>query len=203
MIGIIDYEAGNIASVTNALNRLSVNFIVTNQIKKLEQCEGYIFPGVGHAYSAMRSLDEHNLIDWMKDIKKPLLGICLGMQLLFEESEEGSSAGLGVIPGKLRKFDSSRGKVPHMGWNTFTDIADHDLLRGIRKDDYFYYVHSYYAPVNQYSLATCDYISTFASVVANNNFLGVQFHPEKSGSAGEHLLSNFLTIVKDSSPIAV
>ncbi len=203
MIGIIDYEAGNIASVTNALNRLNVNFTVTNELEKLGHCDGYIFPGVGHAYSAMRSLDEHNLIDWMKGIKKPLLGICLGMQLLFEESEEGSSTGLGVIPGKLRKFDSIRGKVPHMGWNTFTKIADHSLLRGIQKEDYFYYVHSYYAPVNQYSLATCDYINSFASVVANNNFLGVQFHPEKSGSTGEHLLSNFLTIVKDSSSVTV
>lgn len=203
MIGIIDYEAGNIASVTNALNRLNVDFIVTNNIDRLEQCDGYIFPGVGHASSAMSSLGEHNLIDWIKGIKKPLLGICLGMQLLFEESEEGDSPGLGVIPGRLRKFNSKRGKVPHMGWNTFSDITDHDLLKGIRKEDYFYYVHSYYAPINQYTLATCDYISTFASVVANNNFLGVQFHPEKSGSTGERLLSNFLSIVRDSTSVTV
>lgn len=201
MIGIIDYEAGNIASVTNALNRLNVDLAVTNDTDKLEQCDGYIFPGVGHASSAMSSLDEHNLIGWLKGIKKPLLGICLGMQLLFEESEEGDSPGIGVIPGRLRKFDSKQGKVPHMGWNTFSDITDHTLLNGIHKDDYFYYVHSYYAPVNQYTLATCDYISIFASVVANNNFLGVQFHPEKSGSAGERLLSNFLSIVRDSTSV--
>lgn len=203
MIGIIDYEAGNIASVRNALSRLSVDFTVTNDIKKLEQCDGYIFPGVGHAYSAMRSLEEHHLIEWMKNVQKPLLGICLGMQLLFEESEEGSSKGIGVIPGKLKKFDSDLGKVPHMGWNTFTDIKEHNLLRGIGKEDYFYYVHSYYAPVNEFTLATCDYINRFASVVARDNFLGAQFHPEKSGEIGERLLSNFLTIVTDWSPVTV
>ncbi len=203
MIGIIDYEAGNIASVTNALSRLNVEFAVTNDTEKLEQCDGYIFPGVGHAYSAMKSLDEHHLVEWMQNIQKPLLGICLGMQLLFEKSEEGSSKGIGVIPGKLKKFNSDLGKVPHMGWNTFTDIKEHDLLRGISKEDYFYYVHSYYAPVNKFTLATCDYINRFASVVARNNFLGVQFHPEKSGDIGERLLSNFLTIVKKGSSVVV
>lgn len=203
MIGIIDYEAGNIASVTNALNRLDVEFTVTNKIPKLEQCDGYIFPGVGHAYSAMRSLEEHHLVRWIRNIRKPLLGICLGMQLLFEESEEGASTGLGVMPGKLRKFDSTLGKVPHMGWNTFADLNNHALLKGIHKENHFYYVHSYYAPLNEFTLASCEYINKFASVVSNDNFMGVQFHPEKSGEIGEKLLSNFLTIVKDSSSVIV
>ena len=132
----------------------------------------------GYEESSMKQII---LLEWMQNIQKPLLGICLGMQLLFEKSEEGSSKGIGVIPGKLKKFNSDLGKVPHMGWNTFTDIKEHDLLRGISKEDYFYYVHSYYAPVNEFTLATCDYINRFASVVARNNFLGVQFHPEKSG----------------------
>jgi len=203
MIGIINYEAGNIASVTNALKRLNVAFNVTNNKDELDQCAGYIFPGVGHAYSAMKSLEDHNLIGWMRNIDKPLLGVCLGMQLLFEESEEGSSNGLGIIPGKLKKFDPQRGKVPHMGWNTFTRINEHDLLKGIKKEDYFYYVHSYYAPVNAYTLATCEYITPFASVVCRNNFYGVQFHPEKSSSSGERLLSNFLHIVKNWSSVTI
>lgn len=197
MIGIIDYEAGNIASVTNALSRLKVKFTVTNNKDKLEQCDGFIFPGVGHAYSAMKSLEEHDLVGWMRNVKKPMLGICLGMQLFFEESEEGPCQTLGIIPGKLKKFDSSKGKVPHMGWNTFEEFRNnHPLLESLTKDDYFYYVHSYYAPVNEYCLASCEYINPFVSVVARDNFLGVQFHPEKSGKSGEIILRNFLSLIK-------
>ncbi len=197
MIGIIDYEAGNIASVTNALSRLKVEFSVTNNPDELDKCDGLIFPGVGHAYSAMKSLEDHNLVDWMRNTEKPLLGICLGMQLLYEESEEGPCRGLGIIPGKLKKFDSSKGKVPHMGWNTFDSIKkESPLLDGLSQNDFFYYVHSYYAPVNEYSIATCDYITPFASVVSKDNFYGVQFHPEKSGKSGEILLRNFLSLIK-------
>ena len=197
MIGIIDYEAGNIASVTNALSRLNVEYSVTNNLDELDTCQGLIFPGVGHAYSAMKSLEDHHLVDWMRNTEKPLLGICLGMQLLYEESEEGPCRGLGIIPGKLKKFDSSKGKVPHMGWNTFDSIRkESHLLDGLSQHDFFYYVHSYYAPVNEYSIATCDYITPFASVVSKNNFYGVQFHPEKSGKPGEILLRNFLSLIK-------
>ena len=197
MIGIIDYEAGNIASVTNALTRLDANYVISNDIEQLNSCSGYIFPGVGHAYSAMKSLEDHNLVNWMRHITKPLLGICLGMQLLFEESEEGPCQTLGIIPGKLQKFDSTKGKVPHMGWNTFEHSnMDHPLLKNLSQKDYFYYVHSYFAPVNDYSIATCHYITTFASVVARNNFYGVQFHPEKSGKSGEILLKNYLKLLE-------
>lgn len=197
MIGIINYEAGNIASVTNALSRLNVEFTVTNNLEELDQCDGLIFPGVGHAYSAMKSLEDHNLVEWMRNTAKPLLGICLGMQLLFEESEEGPCRGLGIIPGKLKKFDSSKRKVPHMGWNTFDTIRkESPLLEELSQNDFFYYVHSYYAPINEYSIATCDYITPFASVVSKDNFYGVQFHPEKSGKPGEILLRNFLSLIK-------
>jgi glutamine amidotransferase len=196
MIAIIDYKAGNLASVANAFRRLDTDFIITNKIADLEQSDGIIFPGVGHAYAAMSAVNEVQLDGWLKQTKKPLLGICLGMQLLFEGSEEGDTKTLGIIPGYLKKFDSAKGKVPHMGWNTFNTFKDdHPLLKGLSKDSYFYYVHSYYAPVNEATIATCDYINPFASVVVKDNFFGVQFHPEKSGESGEILLKNFLSLV--------
>ncbi len=196
MIGIIDYEAGNIASVTNALSRLEIDYTVSNQTEELGVCDGYIFPGVGHALPAMNSLREHGLIEWIRAVKKPFLGICLGMQLLFEETEEGPCQGIGIIPGKLRKFDNTAGKVPHMGWNTFSRTRQHPLLEGLQEDDYFYYVHSYYAPVNEFTIAECRYLTSFAAVAARDNYCGVQFHPEKSGRSGERLLSNFLNLVQ-------
>lgn len=197
MIAIIDYKAGNLASVSNAFKRLKTEFVITNKEKELERADGIIFPGVGHAYAAMNALKEHNLDRWLKNTTKPLLGICLGMQLLFESSEEGDTHTLGIIPGRLKKFDSTKGKVPHMGWNSFTDMNDqHPLLKGITKNNYFYYVHSYYAPINEACIASCDYINPFASVVSSNNFYGVQFHPEKSGDAGEIILKNFLELVQ-------
>lgn len=197
MIAIINYKAGNLASVSNALNRLGADFIITNKISELESSDAIIFPGVGHAYSAMESLRENQLDEWLKKTRKPVLGICLGMQLLFESSEEGDTGGLGIIPGRLKKFDSSRGKVPHMGWNTFSSITANPLLKGLGKDHYFYFVHSYFAPVNKFTLAECCYLQSFASIVGRHNFLGVQFHPEKSGQAGALLLQNFLTYIKN------
>lgn len=197
MIAIINYKAGNLASVSNALNRLGADFIITNKISELESSDAIIFPGVGHAYSAMESLRENQLDEWLKKTGKPVLGICLGMQLLFESSEEGDTRGLGIIPGRLKKFDSSRGKVPHMGWNTFSSITTNPLLKGLGKDHYFYFVHSYFAPVNKFTLAECSYLQRFASIVGRHNFLGVQFHPEKSGQAGALLLQNFLTYIKN------
>ncbi|MDZ7694667.1 MAG: imidazole glycerol phosphate synthase subunit HisH [Balneolaceae bacterium] len=197
MIAIINYKAGNLASVSNALDRLGAEFVITNDTDKLETADAVIFPGVGHAYSAMASLRENNLHSWLKETQKPVLGICLGMQLLYESSEEGDTEGLGIIPGRLKKFDSRKGKVPHMGWNTFQSVDKHPLLRGISTDFYFYYVHSYYAPVNKYTLAECEYTCPFASVVGRDNYVGVQFHPEKSGDVGSMLLQNFLTYVEE------
>lgn len=197
MIAIINYKAGNLASVSNALDRLEADFIITNKSDELDSADAVIFPGVGHAYSAMASLKENGLDTWLKNTDKPVLGICLGMQLLFESSEEGDTQGLGIIPGRLKKFDSSKQKVPHMGWNTFTSVESHPLLKGISTDHYFYYVHSFYAPVNEFTLAECQYINKFASVVGRDNYLGVQFHPEKSGDVGSMLLQNFLESVDE------
>ncbi len=195
MIAIINYRAGNLASVSNALERLDVDYEITHEPAMLDQAEGVIFPGVGHAYSAMEALREHRMDKWLRETDKPVLGLCLGMQLLYESTEEGPCETLGVIPGKLKKFDTEKGKVPHMGWNNFTDLKDHPLMEGIEADDFFYYVHSYYAPLNEYTVGSCEYLTPFASVVARDNYMGVQFHPEKSSDPGERLLRNFLDMV--------
>ncbi|MFU8860215.1 MAG: imidazole glycerol phosphate synthase subunit HisH [Cyclonatronaceae bacterium] len=192
MIAVINYKAGNLASVSNALERLGAEHLITNRIDELDRADAVIFPGVGHAQSAMKSLGENNLTEWLKDTQKPLLGICLGMQLFFESSDEGDTQCLGIIPGRLRLFKGENVKVPHMGWNHFNNMSDHPLLQNITVDDYFYYVHSYYAPVTDFTTASCHYEAEFSSVVARDNFVGVQFHPEKSGTNGVQLLQNFL-----------
>lgn len=195
MIALIKYRAGNIASVSNALERLGVDFYLAETTAQLDKADGVIFPGVGHAYSAMESLKENGIDEWLKSTKKPVLGICVGMQLLFESSTEGDTKGLGVIPGKLLKFDSSREKVPHMGWNSVQKQADHPLLQHISDEDFLYFVHSYYAPESKFSVATCDYITPFSAVVSKDNYFGVQFHPEKSGKLGAQILENFVDYV--------
>ena len=198
MIAIINYEAGNLASVSNALKRLDEPHLITNKKSELDESDAIIFPGVGHAEPAMKSLQKNELDKWLKATQKPVLGICLGMQLFYESSEEADTNGLGIIPGRLKRFDSSKAKVPHMGWNTFSGQDSHPLLKGLTEEHYFYYVHSYYAPVTEYTLASCNYTCDFASVVSKNNFLGVQFHPEKSGNAGSLLLQNFLNYIQNS-----
>ncbi|MFU8812579.1 MAG: imidazole glycerol phosphate synthase subunit HisH [Balneolaceae bacterium] len=197
MIGIIKYQAGNLASVANALDRLGAAYFISDDPVELENADGIIFPGVGHASAAMDDLRSRDLDIWLKNTKKPVLGICLGMQLLFDSSEEGNCKALGIIPGRLKKFDSSLAKVPHMGWNKFKSLQTHPLITGIDNQQFLYYVHGYYAPTNDHTLASCQYINDFAAVVAKENYMGVQFHPEKSGSVGSLLLQNFLDMVKN------
>lgn len=199
MIAIINYEAGNLASVSNALKRLDKSHIITSNKEELDQADGIIFPGVGHAEPAMQSLKENGLDQWLKQTDKPVLGICLGMQLFFESSEEGDSDGLGIIPGRLRKFDSSVNKVPHMGWNTFKKVHPHPIVKNISNEHYFYFVHSYYAPIGSSTVASCNYICDFSAVVSKDNYVGVQFHPEKSGKTGSLLIQNFLHYVSKNS----
>ncbi len=195
MIALIKYRAGNIASVSNALDRLGVNYFLAETPEELDAADGVIFPGVGHAYSAMESLQETGVDKWLKNTKKPVLGICVGMQLLFESSSEGNTKGLGVIPGELLKFESETEKVPHMGWNTLSVSQEHPLLKGIETNEHLYFVHSYFAPDNEFTVASCDYIRPFIAVVAKDNYFGVQFHPEKSGVTGAKILQNFLDFV--------
>lgn len=201
MIGIIRYRAGNLTSVSNALQRLNADFFISDEFSELEKADTIIFPGVGHAAAAMDDLRAKDLDVWLKTTKKPVLGICLGMQLLFETSEEGDSTTLGIIPGRLKKFDSTKAKVPHMGWNQFETKKNHPLLKDIGSKQFLYYVHGYYAPTNEYTLASCQYINDFAAVVAKDNYMGVQFHPEKSGQVGSLLLQNFLKMVYKESPL--
>lgn len=195
MIAIIKYKAGNIASVSNALDRLDARYFFAETPEELESARAVIFPGVGHAGAAMESLQLFGIDEWLKQTIKPVLGICVGMQLMYESSTEGNTIGLGVIPGSLQKFDEKQEKVPHMGWNTIKRLKDHTLVNNIEQDQHLYYVHSYYAPVNEYTLASCRYINDFAAVVAKDNFMGVQFHPEKSGKIGSLVLQNFLDFV--------
>lgn len=197
MIGILKYRAGNIASVSNALQRLETHYVVTDDINELNTCKAILFPGVGHAASAMNDLRKKGLDTWLIKTDKPVLGICLGMQLLYESTEEGDTKTLGLIPGRLIKFDTDKAKVPHMGWNQVKTLKQHPLLKSVSPDHYFYFVHSYYAPLNDYTLAYCNYINPFAAVTAKDNFMGVQFHPEKSGKIGSLLIQNFLDIVQN------
>lgn len=252
MIGIIKYKAGNLASVANALERLGAAYFISDSAEELEKANGIIFPGVGHARAAMEDLKAKKLDRWLKNTRKPVLGICLGMQLFYESSEEGETALLGILPGRLKKFDSGKGKVPHIGWNRTRACVDpiepsvsdpieenkdrpdrvrtnaaisawtvskrgrfdkpgdpaqnnpsnpaepHPLFKGFSTDPAFYYVHSYYASPDQFTIATCSYIRDFTASCSKDNFMGVQFHPEKSGEAGSLLLRNFLELAEGS-----
>jgi glutamine amidotransferase len=181
MTAIIDYGAGNLASVANAMRRIGAPFTVTNHRSTLDEADRILFPGVGHAWAAMEALRERDVDIWLRTTRKPVLGICLGMQLLYESSEEGGDTdGLGLIPGRLRRFDPAKGKVPHMGWNTVGSES-------------YYFVHSYFAPVTAETVAESEHNGQrFAAMVSRGNFHGVQFHPEKSAEAGEALLRRFL-----------
>ena len=193
---IIDYNAGNIRSVCFALERLGVNPILSNDPEQIQGADKVIFPGVGEAGSTMRYLRQSGLDIVIKSLKQPVLGICLGMQLLCEHSEEGNTECLGIIPQKVFKFaPKANEKVPHVGWNTINQIPDylhHPLFNQIEKDSYVYFVHSYYVKNGEYSIALSDYVLNFSAALQKDNFYAAQFHPEKSGAIGEQLLKNFL-----------
>lgn len=195
MIAILDYDAGNVASVEYALQRFGADYVISADHSVLDRADGIIFPGVGHAEAAMRSLIQRGLDRWLLQTTKPVLGICVGMQLMCASSEESTLPGLGIFPLHLRRFPAESGKVPHMGWNHFTACKAHPLLIGISQADYQYYVHSYYAPPGDDTLAVCQYGQPFTAALARNQYMGVQYHPEKSGTSGATLLRNFLNIV--------
>ena len=196
MIGIINYGAGNIRSVSNALNRLSVMHVVSNNRNELNKADKLIFPGVGEARSAMDALERAGLTEWLKDVTVPFLGICLGMQLLFEHTTERSTDCLGIISGTNKRFNGEKNqlKVPHMGWNQVNQKIENPLFSGITSSENFYFVHSYYAPIVPATMGMTDYDVQFTSAIQQNNFYGVQFHPEKSGRTGLQLLKNFIEL---------
>jgi len=191
-IAIIDYGAGNIQSIQFALERLGFKGILTNDIDFIRSADKVIFPGVGEASSAMKKLAESGLDQLIPKLKQPVLGICLGMQLMCKSSEEGNTKGLGIFNVDIVKF-SNVVKVPQMGWNTIYDLKS-PLFNGINENDYMYLVHSFYAPKCEEIIATTNYEMEYASALQKGNFYGLQFHPEKSGVIGEQILNNFLKL---------
>lgn len=192
-IVILNYGAGNIQSIQFALQRLGFEGILSNNVDEILSADKVIFPGVGEASSAMKKLKESGLDKLIPQLKQPVLGICLGMQLMCNFSEEGNTAGLGIFDVNVVKF-SPKVKVPQMGWNTIYNLKS-DLFNGISENEFMYLVHSYYVPNSENSIATTNYEVEYCSALQKNNFYGVQFHPEKSGKFGEQILSNFLKIV--------
>lgn len=196
MTGIIHYGAGNQRSVANALERLGFPYVISHDVRELERSDRIILPGVGEARSAMAALERLGLAEWLRSTTKPYLGICLGMQLLFERSEERNTPGLGILEGTVRRFDSGDSgsiKVPHMGWNRVEAVPGHPLFAGIPSESWFYFVHSYYGPCGPHTIGRTIHDVEFASAVQLRNFTGVQFHAEKSGQDGLTLLRNFIT----------
>lgn len=194
MIVIIDYGAGNTASVINVLEELKVEFVLSNDKKIIQSADKIILPGVGEASSAMRKLNELNLVDELRKTTKPFLGICLGMQLLFSKTEEGNVECLNVIPGEVKKFNLANIKVPHMGWNEIIKLNNDEMLSEINDKTFFYFAHSYYMPKNDFSTSVSNYGLNFSASVRYKNFYGVQFHPEKSAQQGIQIIKNFLSL---------
>ncbi|KTD41037.1 imidazole glycerol phosphate synthase subunit HisH [Legionella parisiensis] len=192
MIAIIDVSGTNLTSLVNALKRLGFNYQLTHEAKEIEKASHVILPGVGTAAYGMNALRQYELIDVITSLEQPLLGICLGMQLLLESSEEGDVRCLGMIPGRAQRLRQKEGyPVPHMGWNQLQWCTETFLQQGLRKHDYVYFVHSYALGESQYALANCEYNESFAAIIQKNNIWGMQFHPEKSAETGMALLNNF------------
>ena len=189
---IVNYGAGNIKSIQFAFQRLGFDAVLTADPEAILKADKVIFPGVGEASSAMRKLKESGLDALIPELKQPVLGICLGMQLMCNSTEEGDTIGLGIFDTDVKRF-SNEVKVPQMGWNTVTNLKS-DLFKSIEEGAYMYLVHSYYAENCNQNIATTSYELEYASALENDNFFGVQFHPEKSGKIGEQLLKNFLEL---------
>ncbi|QBO59421.1 imidazole glycerol phosphate synthase subunit HisH [Chryseobacterium salivictor] len=192
MIAIIDYGAGNVKSVENAVRKLGFETIITSDSEEIRNAEKVIFPGVGEASTAMNYLKQRNLDTLIPTLKQPFLGICLGQQLLCNFSEEGNTKCLGIFDLKVKEFPATD-IVPHMGWNNLQAIEG-KLLEGISAEDNFYFVHSYYCEVGENTTSECDYILPFSAALQKDNFYGTQFHPEKSGDVGSKILENFLKL---------
>lgn len=190
MIAIIKYNAGNITSVKNAIQRLGLDCLVTDDPSEIKRADKVIFPGVGAANSAMKYLRDREMDQLIRNLKQPVLGICLGQQLMCTHSEEGDTQCLGIFDAKVKKFPSSD-IVPHMGWNVLKHLKS-DLMYGIKEGEDVYFVHSYYVELSENTVATSDYILPFCAAMQKDNFYATQFHPEKSADVGTQILKNFL-----------
>ncbi|MBO5698447.1 MAG: imidazole glycerol phosphate synthase subunit HisH [Bacteroidaceae bacterium] len=194
MIAIIDYKMGNLRSVENALKRLNAEFCITADPKTIQSADRILLPGVGNAAEAMHNLHEARLIEVIKNLRKPVLGICVGLQVMCLHSEEGNADCLGIFDTRVRRFpNSDTEKVPHMGWNSIHNLES-KLMKDIRGGEHVYYVHSYYPELCQDTIATTKHGIMFSGALKYENFYGTQFHPEKSGDTGERILKNFLML---------
>ncbi len=191
---LVDAGGTNIGSVRYALERLGVDARISDDAERIRSATHVILPGVGAAGPGMARLHDSGLVELIRELEQPVLGVCLGMQLLFEHSEEGDTPCLGVIPGRVRRIQSGAGRrVPHMGWNALRRVREDRLLDGIGGQDFVYFVHSYAVPGGQSTLASVDYGSPLSAIVRHRNFCGMQFHPERSGVVGALLMRNFLS----------
>lgn len=194
-VAIVKYNAGNLFSVVHALNRLGIEPVITDDAEQLSKADRILFPGQGHAATTMAYLREHKLDKIICNLKQPVLGICVGQQLMCHHSEEGDVDCLGIFDADVKRFQplNHEDKVPHMGWNQLTGLQS-PLFKDLQEEDFVYFVHSYYVPVNDWTIATSNYIHPFCAAMHRDNFFATQFHPEKSGKVGEQILKNFLDI---------
>lgn len=193
-IAIIKYNAGNVASVMYALDRIGQKYKWTDDPEEIKKADKVIFPGVGEASTAMAYLKEKGLDTLIKGLTQPVLATCIGMQLLCKHSEEGNVDCIGVFDVEVKKFQSKDLKIPHVGWNSITAKGDNPLMKGLKEEEFVYFVHSFYAPVNAYTTAVCEYVQPFSAMLHKDNFYAAQFHAEISGKAGEQILKNFLAL---------
>ncbi|MDE6791810.1 MAG: imidazole glycerol phosphate synthase subunit HisH [Muribaculaceae bacterium] len=194
MIAIIDYDMGNIRSLGNALGRLGAEWVLTSDPEVIASADKVILPGVGNASEAMENLKKRNLPEIIWKLRHPVLGICVGMQVMCRHSEEGDADCMGIFDAKVKRFVEQPGiKVPHMGWSPLSNMES-KLFKGIEKGSYVYFVHSYYAPLCPDTIATSRHPELFSAALKYENFYGTQFHPEKSGEVGEHIIKNFLEL---------
>ncbi len=194
-VAIVKYNAGNIRSVINAFSRLGITPLYTDDPEQLASADKIIFPGQGEASNAMRYLREHRLDEVIRNLQQPILGICIGQQLMCSHSEEGDVDCLGIFDAPVLRFqpEQQAQKVPHMGWNTIGNLQS-PLFKGLKTDDFVYFVHSFYVPICEHTIATTDYILPYSAALQRDNFYATQFHPEKSGTVGETILRNFLEL---------
>jgi len=210
---IVDTGCANLSSVKFAIERLGFSVTITDDIEQIKSADKVIFPGVGSAKHAMKNIIEKDLVATLQNLTQPVLGFCLGMQLMTKSSTEGANIEganvegtnvegtndnlidcLNIIPTLVEPLNAQGNRLPHMGWNTLTKVANHPVLKGINVDDYFYFVHSFAAPISEYTLASCEYGSEFSAIIGRDNFIGCQFHPERSGALGSKIIQNFLEL---------
>lgn len=193
-IAIIKYNAGNVQSVMYALDRIGMKYQWTDDENLIQSADKVIFPGVGEASTAMAYLREKGLDQLIPSLKQPVLATCIGMQLLCKDSEENNTTCMGVFDVPVKRFVSADLKIPHVGWNSIQASGENVLMEGLKKEEYVYFVHSFYAPINSYTSAICDYAQPFSAMLQKDNFYAAQFHAEISGVAGQKIIQNFLAL---------